>query len=141
MDGADGLRSDAGEIGYMVGYAGGARSSGCCGRLTSIRSDGIRTNILLFESILKEAKFRAGDLHTGYLDALLKETPFENPAPPAEIAQVAALVAKKRVSAAAVRPIQTGSRRGYDRGARSSCDDARWLKQTRWRWNRVCGRF
>jgi len=70
--------------------------------LDEYQIDGIRTNILLFESILKEAKFRAGDLHTGYLDALLKETPFENAAPPAEIAEVAALVAKKRLSAASV---------------------------------------
>jgi acetyl-CoA carboxylase, biotin carboxylase subunit len=33
---------------------------------------GIRTNIPLFEIILRDPKFRAGELHTGYLDALLK---------------------------------------------------------------------
>ena len=33
---------------------------------------GIRTNIPLFSVILHDPAFRAGDLHTGYLDALLK---------------------------------------------------------------------
>jgi acetyl-CoA carboxylase biotin carboxylase subunit len=33
---------------------------------------GIRTNISLFQTILNDPAFRTGDLHTGYLDALLK---------------------------------------------------------------------
>jgi len=52
---------------------------------------GIRTNIPLFGTILRDAAFRAGDLHTGYLDALLHagfkpDTPGNTP----ELAAIAA---------------------------------------------------
>jgi acetyl/propionyl-CoA carboxylase alpha subunit len=68
--------------------------------LNEYQIDGIRTNIPLFESILKEPRFQAGDLHTGYLDELLKTTPLRTEPVPPEIAQVAALVASKRSSPA-----------------------------------------
>ena len=55
---------------------------------------GIRTNIALFRLILNDAAFRNSDLHTGYLDELLK-LPFElNPPPPPELAAIAAAVVK-----------------------------------------------
>jgi acetyl-CoA carboxylase biotin carboxylase subunit len=58
---------------------------------------GIKSNIPLFQSILNDAAFRAGELHTGYLDALLK-TPAAKTAVPEEIEKIAALVALKEAS-------------------------------------------
>jgi hypothetical protein len=64
---------------------------------------GIKSNIPLFQSILNDAAFRAGDLHTGYLDALLKthtvSPPARPPAPPG-LDKMAALVALKQTPAA-----------------------------------------
>ena len=51
---------------------------------------GIRTNIPLFEVILKDPAFREGALHTGYLDALLKKPGLFDLAPAPELAAVAA---------------------------------------------------
>jgi acetyl-CoA carboxylase biotin carboxylase subunit len=62
---------------------------------------GIRTNIPLFRAILSDSAFRSGDLHTGYLDALLKTLVWERTAPP-ELAGVAALVAAQRMHDAEV---------------------------------------
>jgi acetyl-CoA carboxylase biotin carboxylase subunit len=69
--------------------------------LDEYQIDGIRTNIPLFESILREPHFQSGDLHTGYLDEFLKNTPFQNPAMPPELAETAALVASKRSTSVA----------------------------------------
>jgi acetyl-CoA carboxylase biotin carboxylase subunit len=56
---------------------------------------GIKTNIPLFQAILNDSAFRAGDLHTGYLDQLL-ETPLDSEtALLPELAEIAALVAAK----------------------------------------------
>jgi acetyl-CoA carboxylase, biotin carboxylase subunit len=55
---------------------------------------GIRTNIPLFRSILNDTAFRAGDLHTGYLDALLKSGLEPEPRS-RELAAIAALVASQ----------------------------------------------
>ena len=56
---------------------------------------GIKTNIPLFQRILNDPAFRAGELHTGYLDQLLK-TQLDSVTPvSAELAEVAALVAEK----------------------------------------------
>jgi acetyl-CoA carboxylase biotin carboxylase subunit len=54
---------------------------------------GIRSNISLFRAILNDSAFRAGDLHTGYLDQLLK-----TPLPPdsSDLAHIAALVAARQ---------------------------------------------
>ena len=60
---------------------------------------GIGTNIALFRLILNDPAFRAGDLHTGYLDDLLK-TPLEwGTAPPAELAGIAAQIVSSRKKA------------------------------------------
>jgi acetyl-CoA carboxylase biotin carboxylase subunit len=57
---------------------------------------GIRTNISLFQTILNDVSFWAGDIHTNYLDELLRAgARFETPACP-EVAGVAALVATKQ---------------------------------------------
>jgi acetyl/propionyl-CoA carboxylase alpha subunit len=58
---------------------------------------GIKTNVPLLRLILNEPAFRRGEVHTGYLDDLLK-TPFDwNPPPPSGLAGIAALVASKQV--------------------------------------------
>jgi acetyl-CoA carboxylase biotin carboxylase subunit len=57
---------------------------------------GIKTNLSLFRLILNEPSFRAGDLHTGYLDALLKTQPDFQPAPPGHVPPVAALALTQR---------------------------------------------
>jgi acetyl-CoA carboxylase biotin carboxylase subunit len=54
---------------------------------------GIQSNLALFDAILRDPAFCAGDIHTGYLDELLKRNPFTRPAPPAELASIAALIA------------------------------------------------
>jgi len=51
--------------------------------LGEYRVDGIKTNISLFQTILNDAAFRRGDLHTGYLDQLLANgMSFEKQPPP-----------------------------------------------------------
>jgi len=57
---------------------------------------GIKSNIPLFQAILNDPAFRAGDLHTGYLDQLLKTEIDWNPKPPPELLRLAALVASKQ---------------------------------------------
>ena len=49
---------------------------------------GIESNLQLFRTILNEEKFRAGDLHTGYLDGLLRERRMVE-VPPRELAPIA----------------------------------------------------
>jgi acetyl-CoA carboxylase biotin carboxylase subunit len=56
---------------------------------------GIKTNIALFRSILKDPAFVAGDLHTGYLDELLKTRLQLDPPAAPELLRVAALVASQ----------------------------------------------
>jgi acetyl-CoA carboxylase, biotin carboxylase subunit len=59
---------------------------------------GLKTNIPLFRLILADPAFRAGDLHTGYLDDLLK-TPVEwNPPVPPELAGIVARIASERAA-------------------------------------------
>ena len=76
---------------------------------------GIRTNIPLFQSILNDPDFRAGKLHTGYLDALLKTLSWEDSAP-AELAQVAALVASKLMPVSDAPPVAAGHSKWVDAG-------------------------
>jgi len=52
---------------------------------------GIRTNLPFFRQILEDAEFRAARLHTGFLDEFFART--ATPEPPAELAEIAALVA------------------------------------------------
>jgi acetyl-CoA carboxylase biotin carboxylase subunit len=57
---------------------------------------GIQSNIPLFRAILNDPQFRAGDLHTGYLDQLLRNGIQFNPPASAELPAIAALVASRR---------------------------------------------
>jgi acetyl-CoA carboxylase, biotin carboxylase subunit len=75
---------------------------------------GIKSNIPLFRAILNDPAFRAGDLHTGYLDQLLKTDLNLNPPPSAELMRIAALVAAKP-----------------DRTERIVMPDSRWLREGR----------
>jgi acetyl-CoA carboxylase, biotin carboxylase subunit len=52
---------------------------------------GIRTNTGFFRHILDDADFRAGRLHTGFIDEFLARS--QPPVPPADLATVAALAA------------------------------------------------
>jgi acetyl-CoA carboxylase biotin carboxylase subunit len=61
---------------------------------------GIKTNIPLFEVILNDPAFRAGDLHTGYLDELLKKPVAVEPPPSGLAAIAAAVVGQTRISPA-----------------------------------------
>jgi len=63
--------------------------------LGEYRIIGIESNLALFRAILNEPAFRAGDLHTGYLDQLLRDHPIREEAPP-ELAAVAALAARPK---------------------------------------------
>ncbi len=63
--------------------------------------NGIRTNIALFRLILTDPAFRSADLHTSYLDELLK-IPFDlNPPPSSELNAIAAAVVGQRTASAA----------------------------------------
>jgi acetyl-CoA carboxylase biotin carboxylase subunit len=52
---------------------------------------GIRTNLPFFRQILEDEEFRAGVLHTGFIDEFFRR--HSKPEPPADLEQVAALVA------------------------------------------------
>ena len=58
---------------------------------------GIKTNIPLFRLILNDPAFRAGDLHTRYLDDLLKTAEWDT-APPPELAGIAARIAARQTA-------------------------------------------
>jgi len=60
---------------------------------------GIKTNIPLFRLILNDPAFRAGDLHTGYLDDLLKSVDWDMAPPPPALARIAARIASERAAA------------------------------------------
>lgn len=59
--------------------------------LSEYHIGGIRTNLPLFGVILRDPAFRAGKLHTGYLDALLKRPGLFELPPAPELAAVAAV--------------------------------------------------
>ncbi|HJT87378.1 MAG TPA: acetyl-CoA carboxylase biotin carboxylase subunit, partial [Bryobacteraceae bacterium] len=63
---------------------------------------GIRTNIGFFRQILEDPAFRAGRLHTGFIDEFF--THHRAPEPPPELAAVAALVAALDAGSAAEAP-------------------------------------
>jgi acetyl-CoA carboxylase biotin carboxylase subunit len=63
---------------------------------------GIRTNIGFFRQILEDPEFRAGNLHTGFIDEFFART--APPAPPPELAAVAALAAALHAAASAPSP-------------------------------------
>ena len=59
--------------------------------LSECEVGGIRTNIGFFRQILEDEEFRAGRLHTGFIDDYFART--RPPAPPGELAVIAALAA------------------------------------------------
>ena len=64
---------------------------------------GIRSNVPLFRAILNDPAFRAGNLHTGYLDALLKSGIDFSVAPEAALSEIAGMIAARvKPGAAAV---------------------------------------
>jgi acetyl-CoA carboxylase, biotin carboxylase subunit len=80
--------------------------------LSEYHIGGIRTNIPLFDAILRDPAFRAGNLHTGYLDALLKRPGLLDQPPAPELAAIAAaaVAAHAKPSAAQTVPLKTESR-------------------------------
>jgi len=69
---------------------------------------GIRTNIGFFRQILQDAEFRAGHLHTGFIDEFFER--HHAPHPPPDLAAVAALAAALDTMARAGAATQTGAR-------------------------------
>jgi acetyl-CoA carboxylase biotin carboxylase subunit len=67
---------------------------------------GIRTNIPLFDAVLRDPAFRAGDLHTGYLDALLKRPGLPDQPPAPELAGIAAAAVGAHTKPAAAQTTQ-----------------------------------
>jgi acetyl-CoA carboxylase biotin carboxylase subunit len=66
---------------------------------------GIRTNIPLFQAILNDPAFRAGNLHTGYLDELLMKAPLDREKPSSEeLSEIAAQIAAKYSRSGAEEP-------------------------------------
>ena len=77
---------------------------------------GIRTNISFFRQILEDPVFRAGCLHTGFIDEFFART--AAPAPPPELATVAGLTAAIHATAqtAAQAPAASPTSRWLDAG-------------------------
>ena len=65
--------------------------------LSEYHVGGIRTNIGFFRQILEDPEFRAGHLHTGFIEEFFTRT--KPPAPPQDAEAVAALVAALHASA------------------------------------------
>jgi acetyl-CoA carboxylase biotin carboxylase subunit len=84
---------------------------------------GIRTNIALFRSILNDAAFRRADLHTGYLDELLKTPPELEPAASEELKRLAAAVV--------VRNQKSLSNGSQTSGSQTSAMASNWLSSGR----------
>ncbi len=80
--------------------------------LSEYHVGGIKSNIPLFRSILNDPAFRAGDLHTGYLDALLSAGISFEPEASAVVEAIAALVAAKQVPVAAT-PVAAATGSGW----------------------------
>jgi len=76
---------------------------------------GIKTNIPLFRLILNDPGFRRGELHTGYLDELLKNVQWDT-APPAELTRIAALIASRQSAGDTARPTMGTSSRWLAQG-------------------------
>jgi len=85
--------------------------------LSEYHVGGIKSNIGLFRAILNDPAFRAGDLHTGYLDLLLETHPTLETEPSEELAKAAALVMAKRLKRDEPAP-SSASSRWLDEGRR-----------------------
>jgi len=79
---------------------------------------GIRTNIPLFDVILRDAAFRAGDLHTGYLDELLKRPGLLDQQPAPELAAIAAAAVAAHTKPSAVQTVPSRTASGWLSGGR-----------------------
>jgi acetyl-CoA carboxylase biotin carboxylase subunit len=77
---------------------------------------GIRTNIPLFEIILNDPAFRAGELHTGYLDALLKRPGLTDLPEAPELAAIAGTAVAFHAKPAQVKTEQRWSSRWLSGG-------------------------
>ncbi len=73
---------------------------------------GIRTNIGFFRQILEDEEFRAGRLHTGFIDEFFAR--HQPPRPPADLAAVAALAASLHAASRASREGTNGPSGGGD---------------------------
>jgi acetyl-CoA carboxylase biotin carboxylase subunit len=71
---------------------------------------GIRTNLGLFERVLRDADFRAGRIDTGYLDRLLAEGSAAGVSETADADHVAALAAALFVAGRETQPVEAASR-------------------------------
>jgi acetyl-CoA carboxylase biotin carboxylase subunit len=78
---------------------------------------GIESNLGLFRTILGDAAFRAGDLDTGYLDRLLRESSIVRKAPK-ELAPIAALAISRALRKDTVAPAETAPSRWLSEGRR-----------------------
>jgi acetyl-CoA carboxylase biotin carboxylase subunit len=82
---------------------------------------GIKTNIPLFRRILRDEDFRAGRIHTGFLERLLKE-PVNVPGPEAEEIRIVAIAAaifaqaESKGAVAAAPPLLPGAAPGKNGG-------------------------
>jgi acetyl-CoA carboxylase, biotin carboxylase subunit len=77
---------------------------------------GIKSNVPLFRAILNDPAFQAGDLHTGYLDRLLKTNLELAPKPSPELARLAALVAAKVARRGEREPVAASQSRWLEQG-------------------------
>ena len=84
--------------------------------LSEYHVGGIKTNIPLFRCILEDPAFRAGDLHTGYLDALLNAGIQLQPETRADLTAIAALIASKQVRQETSAPVAAGGSRWQESG-------------------------
>jgi acetyl-CoA carboxylase, biotin carboxylase subunit len=72
---------------------------------------GIRTNISLFQTILRDPGFRAGDIHTSWLDELLRAGIPPEPPACSDLARIAALVASRQTRHSATKTAQRNQSR------------------------------
>jgi acetyl-CoA carboxylase biotin carboxylase subunit len=77
---------------------------------------GIKTNIPLLRLILNDPSFRRGDLHTGYLDEMLKTPPDWDAQPSPELPAIAALVASRQVPDVPPEPVHENPSRWLTSG-------------------------
>ena len=87
--------------------------------LSEYHVGGIRTNIGFFKQVLEDPEFRAGNLHTGFIDEFF--TRVQASAPPADVEAVAAFVAALRFSSnnsgsSAALEARTGASRWLEMG-------------------------
>jgi acetyl-CoA carboxylase biotin carboxylase subunit len=88
--------------------------------LSEYHVGGIRSNVPLFNVILRDPAFRAGNLHTGYLDALLKTPGLFHHEPDPALSSVAAAAVEAHIKKSS--PVETVA---------TSAATSRWLTSGR----------